>query len=92
MFSSLGHELLENRGAVYYLSNANLGNIEFDKLMTEWRNERRIKSNVGPISYLLLLTVLKRIYSKFTLLYLPFTDSPRLTLRNPNPKEVKILL
>lgn len=72
---------------MYYLSNVNFGNIEFGKLMTEWRNERRIKSNVGPNSYLLPLTVLKRLYSKFSFLCLPLIDSPRLTLGNPNPKE-----
>lgn len=48
MFSPWDHELLESRGAVYYLSDTNLGTIEFDKLMTEWRNEEGFKAVKVP--------------------------------------------
>lgn len=83
------------QGAVYYLSDTNLGTIEFDTLMTEWRNEGRIQNSQGAISYLLRSSVLIGLYSYFkffSFLCLPFTDGRGLTIRNPNPKEVKTLL
>lgn len=46
MFSPPDHELLEDRGIVH-LSNMNLGNTQFDKLMAEWKNARMIKNNQG---------------------------------------------